>query len=84
MTEPASVRAKMRCPECGSIKVSRNGTARSNFNVEIQRYVCCSCGRRSSDLHDLKKAKAVADNYLSYESLKVKDNINRDSQVCVT
>jgi len=72
------------CPECGSVKVFRNGTARSNFNVKIQRYVCRSCGRRFSDPHDLKKAKAVTDSYLPYESLKVKDNNTRDSQVCVT
>ena len=72
----------MVCPECGSSKVFRNGTAKSNFDVKIQRYVCCSCGRRFSDPDDLKKAKAVADSYLPYEGLKVKDKNKQGSQVC--
>lgn len=72
----------MQCPECGSSKVFRNGTAKSNFDVKIQRYVCRSCGRRFSDPDDLKKAKAVADSFLPYEGLKVKDKNKQASQVC--
>jgi predicted RNA-binding Zn-ribbon protein involved in translation (DUF1610 family) len=73
-----------KCPECGSARVFRNGKAKSAFGVKIQRYVCRSCGRRFSDPGDLKRAKTVAESYLPNEGLKVKDNNNRDSQVCVT
>ena len=78
------VHTKLVCPECGTTKVFRNGTAKSNFNVKIQRYVCRFCGRRFSDQDDLKKARAVAESYLSYEHLNVKDNNNRSVQVCAT
>jgi len=53
-----------KSPECGSHKVFRNGTAHSNFDVKIQRYVCRACGRRFSSADDLTKAKEVADSYL--------------------
>ena len=62
LTEDAG--ASPQCPECGSHRVSKNGTSTSNFNVKIQRYVCKSCGRRFSDPSDLERAKQVANSYL--------------------
>jgi len=62
LTEDAG--ASPQCPECGSHRVSKNGTSTSNFDVMIQRYVCKSCGRRFSDPSDLERAKQVADSYL--------------------
>jgi predicted RNA-binding Zn-ribbon protein involved in translation (DUF1610 family) len=81
--QPPSKRSSPPCPDCGSAKVFRNGTAKNVFDAKIQRYLCRSCGRRFSDPDDLKKAKAVADSYLAYEDLNVKDSINQHSQVCV-
>jgi DNA-directed RNA polymerase subunit RPC12/RpoP len=74
---------KVQCPECGSIRVFRNGFAQNNFDVKIQRYVCRSCGRRFSDLDDLKRAKQVADNFLPTLNLKVGGTNIENSQVCV-
>jgi integrase/transposase-like protein len=73
----------LKCPECQSAKVFRNGTAVSNFGVKIQRYVCRLCGRRFSDSNDLKKAKQVAESYLpNPTSLNVLDGNKGTSQVC--
>ena len=71
----------LKCPECGSSRVFRNGTATSSFDAKIQRYVCRICGRRFSDSDDLKRAKEVANNYLP-TSINVLDSNNRLSQVC--
>src|SRR3990170_4992828 len=49
----------LQCPECGSTRFFHNGSARSDFDVRIQRYICRSCGRRFSDPDDLKRAKQV-------------------------
>ena len=73
--------AVLKCPECGSSRVFRNGTATSSFDAKIQRYVCRICGRRFSDSDDLKRAKEVADSYLP-TSLNVKDTDKQNSQVC--
>jgi integrase len=73
-----------KCPECRSVKVFRNGTAKSAFDVKFQRFLCSACGRRFSDPDDLKHAKAVAESYLSHEDLNANDRINQPSQVCVT
>jgi integrase len=73
----------VQCPECSSSKAFRNGVAYSNFDVKIQRYVCRSCGRRFSDTDDLKRAKQVADSYLSTLNLKVEGANIETSQVCV-
>jgi integrase len=79
----ASNNPKLQCPECGSIGFFRNGSARSDFDVRIQRYICRSCGRRFSDPDDLKRAKQTADNYLQTLNLKVADTNIESSQVCV-
>jgi integrase len=78
-----SNRANVQCPECGSTRFFCNGSARSNFDVRIQRYVCRSCGRRFSNTDDLKRAKQAADNYLDTLNLKVPDSNIENSQVCV-
>ena len=76
--------SKLKCPDCGSTKIFRNGISKSNLNIIIQRCVCRFCDRRFSDPDDLKKAKAVANSYLPYEGLKVKGKNKQDSQVCAS
>ena len=79
--------SSVKCPECGSGKVYRNGHAQSDFGLRIQRYVCRACGRRFSDPDDLKKAKQVADNALPSNSdshnLNCEGANSKSSQVCV-
>jgi integrase/DNA-directed RNA polymerase subunit RPC12/RpoP len=75
----------LKCPDCGSNKIFRNGFAQSNFDVKIQRYLCSNCGRRFSDPDDLKKARQVANSYLPCDTNTLKSN-NNDCpaiQLCV-
>lgn len=71
------------CPECGSKKVFCNGTARSTFDVSIQRYICRECGRRFSDPDDLKKAKEMAATYATYltTDLNISDSNKEGAQI---
>ena len=72
---------KVQCPECGAFRFFRNGFAKNDFEVKTQRYICRSCGRRFSDPDDLKRAKQVADSYLTL-NLKVEGTNIETSQVC--
>lgn len=71
------------CPECGSREVFRNGTARSTFDVKIQRYICRECGRRFSSLDDIKKAKEVAVTYATSlaTDLNISDGNKGNAQI---
>ena len=61
----ASAQIPIICPDCGSVKVFKNGFATSDFDVKIQRYLCRECGRRFSSSEDLKRAEDVANGYLA-------------------
>lgn len=44
----------MRCPECGSNRIYRNGTRTTAEGVVLQRYLCRDCGFRFSDANPYK------------------------------
>lgn len=39
----------MKCPNCGSTKIFRNGHRYTNYGEKIQRYLCRHCGYRFSE-----------------------------------
>ena len=66
------------CPDCGTDKTYFNGHAISEFNIQVQRYLCSVCGRRFSSQFDLILAKYVAENVLD---IAVAHCLNADDSV---
>lgn len=53
MTAQPSVTAGIQCPECGAVRVYKDGV-RHTVSGDVQRFVCRECGYRFSDPSSLK------------------------------
>lgn len=58
----------MVCPECGSVRVFKDGLRVLSDGSETQRFLCHDCGHRFSFGHTLLKAK------LSKEGISQQNN----------
>ena len=78
--------ASPQCPQCGSVKVWRDGLRYSILGDKIQRWLCRNCGLRFSDPEDIQKAWSTIEHVerIERQSLKSGGDIVVNRQICVT
>jgi len=74
------------CPRCKSTRAWRDAKRYTADGFEIQRWSCRECGHRFSDPKDVQNAKKAAKLFerIDTKSLKSKQHIDSNRQICVT
>ena len=82
----APTQTTIKCPQCSSDKVWRDGHRTPMFGERIQRWSCRDCGYKFSDPRDVEKANKVFQEAKKFEANTLKSNkgIVRDYQICVS